>query len=153
MPANITPVYSKLSRVSAGGTTLTFRYSTSTATASTTYDATGTLDTSVWEAFKADATNGSFLRSIVCKIVNQTAGVAAVVRFFINNGSTNATNTNNGLYKELTLPAITAGGTASTPDFEIPCNIMLGPSYRILYQFGSTAPGNAWMIYGVGGDY
>jgi hypothetical protein len=56
------------------------------------------------------------------------------------------------LYKEITLPAITAGQAAATPDFEIPCNIMLPAGYRILYTFG-TAPVNTWMVFGIGGDY
>ena len=150
MPSNIDPVYSKTGRHANGGTATTFRISTSTA--NTAFDGTGTLDTSIWEAFKADATNGSFLRSIVAKITSTGAGVASVLRLWINNGSTNATNTNNGLYKEITLPAITANQTSATPDFEIPCNIMLPAGYRILYAFG-TAPVNTWMVFGVGGDY
>lgn len=149
MPANIDPVYSKVGRQGDGGTTTTFRISTSTA--NTAFDGTGTLDTSIWEAFVADATNGSFLRSINCKIVSTGVGVASVLRLFINNGSTNATNTNNALYKEISLPAITATQTAATPDFEIPCNILLAPGYRILYAFG-TAPVNLWMVFGIGGD-
>ena len=150
MPSNIDPVYSKTGRLSNGSTSLTFRVSTTTA--NTAFDGTGTLDTSIWAAFTADATNGSFLRSIVAKVTTTGVGVASVLRLWINNGSTNATNTNNGLYKEISLPAITATQTAATPDFEIPCNIMLPAGYRILYAFG-TAPVNTWMVYGIGGDY
>lgn len=149
MPANIDPVYSKQGKISNGGTATTFRASTSTA--NTAFDGTGTLDTSIWEAFTADATNGSFLRSINCKITSTGVGVASVLRLWINNGSTNGTATNNGLVKELTLPAITANQTSATPDFEIPFNILLPAGYRILYAFG-TAPVNTWMVYGVGGD-
>lgn len=149
MSANIDPVYSRAGKIGDGGTTTTFRVSTSTA--NTAFDGTGTLDTNIWEAFVADATNGSFLRSIIAKITSTGVGVASVLRLFINNGSTNATATNNALYKELTLPAITATQTAATPDFEIPCNILLPASYRILYTFG-TAPVNTWMVYGIGGD-
>ena len=150
MPSNIDPVYSKVGRHGNGGTATTFRVSTSTA--NTAFDGTGTLGTAIWEAFTADATNGSFLRSIVCKVTSTGVGVASVLRIFINNGSTNATATNNALYKELSLPAITATQTAATPDFEIPCNIMLPAGYKILYCFG-TAPVNTWMVFGVGGDY
>lgn len=150
MPANINPTFSKAGRLGNGGTSTTFRVSTSTA--NTAFDGTGTLGTSIWEAYTADATNGSFLRSIVAKVTSTGTGVASVLRLWINNGSTNATNTNNALYKEITLPAITATQTAATPDFEIPCNIMLPAGYRILYAFG-TAPVNTWMVFGVGGDY
>jgi hypothetical protein len=150
MPGNIDPVYSKTGRHGNGGTSTTFRAATSTA--NTAFNGTGTLDTDIWAAFTADATNGSFLRSIVAKITSTGVGVASVLRLYINNGSTNATATNNALYKELSLPAITATQTAATPDFEIPCNIMLPAGYRILFTFG-TAPVNTWMVYGIGGDY
>ena len=150
MPSNIDPVYSKQGRFGAGGTSSTF--TTSTSTANTAFNGTGTLGTDIFLAFTADATNGSFLRSIVAKITSTGVGVSSVLRIFINNGSTNATATNNALYKELSIPAITATQTAATPDFEIPCNIMLPAGYRILYTFG-TAPVNTWMVFGVGGDY
>jgi hypothetical protein len=150
MPSNIDPVYSKQGRFGAGGTSSTFSISTSTA--NTAFDGSGTIGTDIFVAFTADATNGSFLRSVVAKIRSTGVGVASVLRLFINNGSANGTNTNNALYKELSIPAITATQTAATPDFEIPCNIMLPPGYRILYTFG-TAPVNTWMVFGVGGDY
>lgn len=152
MAANIDPVYSKAGKIGNGSTSLTFRTSTSTAaSAATPFDGAGTLDTNIWEAWKADATNGGFLRSIVAKIATTGVGVASVLRLYINNGSANTTVTNNGLYKEITLPAITATQVAATPDFEIPCNILLPAGYRILYNFG-TAPVNIWMVYGIGGD-
>lgn len=149
MAQNIDPVFSKAGKFNNGGTSSTFIASASTA--NTAFDGTGTLNTSVWEAFTADATNGSFLRSIVAKITSTGVGVASVLRLFINNGSTNGTATNNGLYKELTLPAVTATQVAATPDFEIPCNILLPAGYRVLYTFG-TAPVNTWMVFGIGGD-
>lgn len=149
MAANIDPVYSRVGKFNNGGTASTFIASASTA--NTAFDGTGTLNTSVWEAFTADATNGSFVRSVVAKITSTGVGVASVLRLFINNGSTNGTATNNGLFKELSLPAITATQTAATPDFEIPMNILLPAGYRILYTFG-TAPVNTWMVYGIGGD-
>lgn len=133
-----------------GGTTSTFPQSTSTA--NTAFDGTGTLNTNIWEAFLADPTNGSYVRSIVAKVTSTGVGVASVLRLFINNGSSNATPANNALYKELSLPAMTATQTSATVDFEIPCNIMLPAGYRILYTFG-TAPVNTWIVYGVGGQY
>ena len=150
MGANPNPVYSRIGRYANGGTSTTFRKMTSTA--NTALDGTGTLDTSIWEAFTADATYGSFLRSIVAKIISTGVGVASVLRLWINNGSTNATSTNNGLRREITIPAITANQTSATPDIEVAFNEMLRPGYRILYAFG-TAPVNLWDVYGVGGDY
>lgn len=150
MPANIDPIYSKAGRLGSGGTASTFSISTSTA--NTNFDGTGTIGTDIFVAFTAEATNGSFLRSIVAKVRSTGVGVATVLRLFINNGSANGTNTNNALYKELSIPAITATQTAATADFEIPVNIPLPPGYRILYTFG-TAPVNLWMVFGVGGDY
>lgn len=150
MPSNIDPVYSKTGRFGRGGTSTTFDAMTSTA--NTNFDGTGTIGTDIWIAFSADTTNGSFLRSVVAKIRSTGVGVASVLRLFINNGSANTTATNNALYKELSIPAITATQTAATPDFEIPCNVMLPAGYRILYAFG-TAPVNTWTVFGVGGDY
>lgn len=149
MPANIDPVYSRVGKLGNGGVATSFRIMASTA--NTAMDGTGTLGTSIWEAFTADPDNGSYLRSVIAKIISTGVGVASVLRLFINNGSTNATNTNNMLYKEQSIPAITATQTAATPDFEIPCGILLPPGYRILYTFG-TAPVNLWMVNGVGGD-
>lgn len=150
MSANIDPIYSKKGRFGKGGTATTFEISTSTA--NTNFDGTGTIGTDIWIAFEADATNGSFLKSIKAKIRSTGVGVASVLRLFINNGSANGTNTNNALFAELSLPAITATQTAATTDFEIPCNLLLPPGYRVLYCFG-TAPVNTWMVYGIGGDY
>src|SRR5215813_3137302 len=98
MPANIDPIYSRAGLIGRGGTSATFTQSSSTA--NTAFDGTGTLGTNIWEAFIADATNGSYLRSIVAKVTATGAGSATVLRLFINNGSTNGTATNNALYKE-----------------------------------------------------
>lgn len=150
MVANTAPIFSKKGRIGAGSAGGTFNVASSTA--NTAFDGTGTIGTSIWVAFEADGTEGSFLRSIVAKIVSTGVGVATALRLFINNGSTNGTAANNALYKEVSIPAITATQAAGTPDFEIPCNIALPASYRILYSFG-TAPVNLWMVFGIGGDY
>lgn len=149
MAQNISPVYSRAGKFGAGGVATTFKVMASTA--NTALTGAGTLDTDIWIAFTADATNGSFLRSIIAKISTTGVGVASVLRLFINNGSANGTTTNNSLYKEISIPAITATQIAATPDFEIPCNILLPAGYRILWTFG-TAPVNLWAVYGVGGD-
>lgn len=141
---NIDPVWSRVGKLAPFTNAMT-------STANTALDGTGTLNTSIWEALIADATNGSYVRSVVAKIISTGVGVSSVLRLFINNGSTNGTATNNVLYREITIPAVTANQTSATPDFEIPFNILLPASYRILYAFG-TAPVNLWAVYGVAGD-
>lgn len=153
MPANIDPVYSSTGHFSAGGTSSTFAQPSNTANTSLT---TGTVGTDMFvavDAASANAPNGLFVRSLVVKYIGTSgASAASVMRFFINNSSTAATATNNALFKELTLPALTATNTAASPDFEVPCNILLPVNYRILYTFG-TAPGatNLFICFGVCG--
>lgn len=144
---NIDPVFSRVGVIGDRSTS----FNPAASTALTTFDGSGqTLNTNAWVAFTADATNGSFLRSLCGKITTTGAGAASVVRFFINNGGASST-ANTALYKEMTVPAITANQTSATPDFEIPCNILLPPSYRVIYTFG-TAPVNLWIWIGIGGD-
>lgn len=152
MAANTYPVYSKVGKFGSGGTSGTFPVHASAAQSpASPFDGTGTIGTNIFVAFVSDSTNGSFLRSLVAKIMSTGVGVASVLRFWINNGSANTTNTNNALYKEISIPALTATQLAAFPDFEIACNILLPPDYRILYAFG-TAPVNLWSVFGIGGD-
>lgn len=151
MPANIDPVYSKIGRLGNGATTFV-----SSSTVNASLLPLGTVGTDMFLAFTADATNGSFLRSVVAKCAGTATGNAFLLRLWLNNGSAPATataaNNTTALFRELFIPAITPSATVASPDYEIPCNVMLPPSYRVLYTI-SSAPGNAWWVYGVGGDY
>ena len=64
--------------------------------------------------------SGSYISKIRVKPSGST--VATVLRFFINNGGATTVSTNNTLYAELSLPAITLSTTLAQNDFEIPMN-------------------------------
>ena len=97
-------------------------------------------------------TSGSYVNKIRVKPSGSTA--ATVLRFFLNNGGVTTTSTNNSLYAELSLPAITSNATLAQNDFEVPLNIAIPASYAI-YGVSGTAPGagTGFEVTTVGGDY
>lgn len=155
MPANIDPVYSRIGAV-ANSTIAAPTAAMPTifaATANTTLDLNSTTGSQI--IFTADATNGSFLRSIIIKqggATTSTAGIACVARIFWNNGGTAGTSGNQVLYKEFTLPAVTPSTVLTSPDYEIPCNIIMPPGHRMygVISVAQTA-GTGFFIYGIGG--
>lgn len=109
-------------------------------------------------AFTADATNGSFLSKLRFTARSNSAApstAVAAARIYINNGSTNATATNNVLYGELGLPVTVTGvtATAAVPSFEIPMNIQMPPSYRIYVGVTAITANAYWMVTAIGADY
>lgn len=150
MPGNSTPIFTKVGDISWVDLTAAVN------------DVTG-VSANYGLAFTADATNGSYLRKIILQPKGTSTSPATfpagVVRFFINNGSTPGTAANNSLYKELLLPALTSGLDADTttlwcPSYEILCDKILPPSYRI--YVGYTGALSASVILGVtaeGGDF
>ena len=122
----------------------------------TTLDGTGTNIYPVWQA---DTTNGGFLRSIRAKPVGSPA--ATVMRIFICSvtgaftAGTSNTAANTVLYDEITLPAITASGTAAMPTFEAAMNFAMPAGYRILVGFHTStgASGTGYRVAGIGGEY
>lgn len=99
MPANTLPIFPLTPKVSWG----------KVETANTNYDGTGTVVT----VFTAGA-EGSRIDQIKVRALG--TNVATVLRLFINNGSTNATATNNTLIHETTIAATTAIQTAQLVD-------------------------------------
>lgn len=146
MPANADPIFSKLGDVQwstadgNGGTVGPVK------TANTAKDGTGTVTT----VFTADATNGGFVQRIRARSCG--TNVATVARVFINNGSTNATSSNNVLFDEITLSATTLSEVAAQPTYELPLNFALPPGYKINVTLGTTvAAGYEFTV--VGGKY
>lgn len=136
MAASNFPIFPKLGQTS---------WST-LATANTLLDGTGTVAT----IFTSDGTNGSRLDTI--KVRHLGTNIATVLRFFINNGSTNATAANNSLYMEVTVAANTLSQVAASIEYELPMDLVLPLSYKINATVGTTiAAGIA--ITGVGGTY
>lgn len=134
---NTKPIYSRSPDIQWG---------TVVTTANTAKDGTGTVGT----AFTADATNGGRVEKL--KVRAAGTNVATVLRVFINNGSTNATASNNTLYTEATIAATTLSETSALADNEITLNLALPIGYKINYTIGtSVAAGLA--VTAVGGKY
>jgi hypothetical protein len=141
MPANTAPIFTLTPDVawaSAIGTT-----------ANNVYDGSGTIGTNIYTIFTAGA-NGSFVERI--RLRARGTNIQTVIRVFLNNGSTNATQANNALLTEYPLPATTAAANGSTPEFEIPMNIQIPAGYRLLVLFG-TAVAAGYDVMAIGGDY
>jgi hypothetical protein len=140
MTANTSPIFS------AAGDIQWNSYATA---ANTTADLTsGTT----YLCFTADATNGGFVTRIRFRATPAGNTTATVARIWINNGSTAGTAANNVLHDEITLPAITASGTAATAGYELPLNFVLPAGYKI-YVTIHTASANGWAISVIGGKY
>ena len=137
MPGNTSPIFGKVAHV---------EWVNGVAAANTAKDGTGTVDT----IFTADATNGSYLQKIVVR--PRGTNVASVMRFFLNNGASNATPANNVLIAEQFLPATTNTETGALAGYEIPINMPVPPGFRVIVTLGTAVAGG----YGVsawGGDY
>lgn len=110
------------------------------------FDGTGTVAT----VFTADATNGSKLETIT--LANMGTNIATAIRFFINNGSTNATAGNNALLTELTWATNTASQTAASLIVTLQPNLYLPAGYKLNVTIG-TAIASGVMVSAQGGDY
>jgi hypothetical protein len=133
---NTSPIYSRLPVLGFG----------TIATANTAKDGTGTV-VLVWTA--ASEVGG---RIDKVKVRPLGTNVATVLRLFINNGSTNATATNNVLYYEKTIPASTLSEVAEQTDIEVSLNLPLPPGYRVYATIGTTVAAGLHLT-GVGGSY
>lgn len=137
MAANTTPIFVKNVRQS---------YITTGTTANTLFDGTGAVAT----VFTADATNGSKIETVTLQ--NIGTNIASVVRFFINNGSTNATAANNALVAEVAWASNTAAQNASSVPVVLQPNIYLPAGYKLNCTIG-TAVASGIMISAQGGDF
>lgn len=138
MAANNLPKFPKIGDIQWGATAIT--------TANTAKDGTGTVLT----VFTADATNGSWVRSM--KWVPAGTNVASVGRVFINNGSTNATAANNSHYDQITLPASTNSETGALFIPTMPLGFWLPPGYKLNVTIGTSVAAGYYVTV-VGGDY
>lgn len=137
MAANTSPIFLKQPNV---------QYVSTGVNANTALDGTGTVAT----VFTADATNGSKIENV--SLYHLGTNVATVVRFFVNNGSTNATVTNNALVYEVTMAANTLSQTAASVPVTVPINLYLKPGYKLNVTIG-TAIAAGIMVFAQGGDY
>ena len=138
MPANTTPIYSKLGDIQ-WAITMIAANTTTDLTSGTTY-----------LAFTADATNGGYDQKIRFRALG--TNVATVARVWINNGSTTGTAANNVLYDEISLAATTVSQTSALAIYELPLNIALPAGYKI-YVTLRTAVAAGYDAIVVGGKY
>jgi len=94
--------------------------------------------------------NGAYVRGI--KFIASGTNVASVARAFINNGSTNATATNNAPLGQLSLPATTATNTAMTTEPYMPIDMAINPGFKI-YVGLATAVAAGWVAIIDAGQY
>lgn len=140
MASNFNPIFTRVADV---------QWISYIVTANTTADLTAGTS---YLLFTADATNGGYVQKARFRSTPAGNTTATVLRLWINNGSTTGTATNNILYDEITLPAVTASGTAAQPSYEIPLNIALPPGYK-LYATIHTGSANGWAATVIGGKY
>ncbi len=144
MASNTIPIYSKEGEVANNGTTGMNALVTAAANDYTGISANNSL------IFTADATNGSFVQRIRLKAGG--TNVATVARFYLNNGSTPTTATNNVFYGEISLPATTATATQATTEVDYPLNFAIPAGFRIYFGLG-TAVSAGWVATVIGGNY
>lgn len=115
--------------------------------ANTATDGTGTTAL----VFTADATNGGRIERVTA--IHLGTNVAGLLRFFVNNGATAATATNNTLIEELAMPANTVSQSAiSTPQVLVRVPIILPPGYTLRVAV-ATAVASGYQVTAYGGKY
>lgn len=135
MAANLSPIFPLTPVISWGKVT----------TANTAKDGTGT----VVPVFTAGV-NGA--RVDYLKVRALGTNVATVLRVFVNNGSTNATDTNNSLILEQTIAATTLSETAQLLDNLVTLDLSLPAGYVVNVTIGTTVAAGL-QVTGVGGNY
>jgi hypothetical protein len=144
--ANTAPIFSSAGDIQWGSTDGNGGSTGPLKTQNTALDGTGTVLT----VFTADTTNGGFVQRIRFRPAG--TNIATVARIFINNGSTNATATNNILFDEITLAATTAAANAALPTYELPLNFALPAGYKLNITLGTTVATGYYSSV-VGGKY
>jgi hypothetical protein len=140
MPGNISPIFARVGKIGQ---------------ANMAAAVTGADLTSASLIFTADATNGSVVNEVRVKYIPGTSTVATAFRVFINNGSSLSTTTNNSLFAEITIGAITTSQTAATVDYVIAMprgGLVLPPGYRMYATIGTYSTGTL-QVSAYGGDF
>lgn len=152
MPANTQPIYTKEPILGCA-------IWTSSSTANTDSDGSGTIGTDMVLLCSADATNGTYLNRVRFHVAATAAGTATtgtVIRLFVSSqssGSTTSSNTN--LIGEITAGATTAA-SASSAVLPLDYNLGFGlePGQHLLFSMHHAAAANTlWHATVYGGDY
>lgn len=150
MAANTYPIYSRTWDIQLGAGAIVGP------SANTATDGTGA---NTYLIFTADATEGGFVQKVILKPVATTAATVARLWYCSNTGSFTAgtTNTaaNTAMIAELTIAAWTASNTLSSPQYEIPVQLGLPASTKLLITFGTStgAAGNGFNPLVIAGKY
>ena len=129
------------------------------------YDGTETVGTPLALCYTAGA-NGSRIDQVQIKFTSTNGATASgtsnatVIRFWLNNGSTNTTAGNNIFFGEVALPATAVASLATTANTVYTLPVPLGglnipATYRIYAGLTVAAGGTniAIAVSAVGGDY
>lgn len=132
MPANTDPIYTRSPDIGQAGSVVG-------SSANTATDGTGANS---YLVYTADATNGSYVRSIIFKPISTIAATVARVFYCSATGSFTAgtTNTaaNSTILAEVTIAAWTASNTTASPQYEVALNIGLPASTKLFVTFGTS---------------
>lgn len=108
-------------------------------------------DANVKTVFTAHASYSSKIEDVYV-VHKGTNASATVVRFWINNGSSAGTATNNTLMYEMTMALNTVGQTAASIQGTWRANLVLPAGYKLLAASGNAISGGM-AVTCVGGDY
>lgn len=132
MAANTDPIYARTSQLSVGGAVIGTNANTAT-------DGTG-ANTSL--IFTADSTEGSWVQKVVLRPISTIAATVARLWYCTDTGTFSAGTTNTAanttMIAEITIAAWTASNTTASPVYEIPVNMPLPASTKLLMTFGTS---------------
>lgn len=157
MAANVSPIFPITPNLGVMNALLTTAMTNTKA-----FDGTEAAGTAMVLAMTAGA-NGARIDSIEVRVTSTNGATASgttnanLVRFWVNNASTNTTATNNQLLGELEIPAVAnvALATSKNAVFTLPVNKAIPAGYRI-YAGTTIAVGGtncALLVCPVAGDY
>lgn len=144
--------------------------------ANTAADGTGTLDASgtqttatghLGTVLDTGSSSGPDYRVERVRVMCDGASVPTVLRLFINNGSTNATPSNNAFVGELHLPSAATSNIdpingrikeLPTPETDDAYDVTFAPivvpaGYKLMACLGTATGGGFWHVIAFGGKY
>jgi hypothetical protein len=132
MAANTSPIYGRTPDIQVAG-------AVTGTSANTATDGTGA---NITRLFTADSAEGSFVQSVRLKPISTIAATVARLWYCSDTGTFTAGTTNTAanttMIGELTIAAWTASNTVASPVYELPVNMPLPPSTKLLMTFGTS---------------
>lgn len=132
MAANTNPIYGRAPDLQLAGAIIGTNANTAT-------DGTGANITRI---YTADATEGSYVYYVRLKPVSTIAATVARLWYCSDTGAFTAGTTNTAanttMIAEVTIAAFTASNTLAAPVYDIPVNMPLPASTKLLMTFGTS---------------